>query len=461
MEGPAGRMIGRDAELQTLARALAAMADGDFVFMAVTGDPGVGKTRLLGELAIAAARGQATTLWGRAAEFEREMPFGVMVDALDDHVESRARTLAADLGAGPAQLLATVFPSLSAAVPPGSEAGVDLTGLARYRLFRTVAQLLGEMAGTAGLVLILDDVHWADETSVEFLDHLARHPPRGRTLVAVGYRPAQAPPRLMTLVDAAAGPGGGRGHHIPVGPFSQDEVREFLGPEVSRARCQTLYEASGGNPFYLEALAQMGRSHPGAGRSAPAGHKQDAPAVLGDEGGGLDELPDSVRASLQAEFASLSAMARLVAQGAAVAGESFEPELAAVAAEIGEDAALEAFDEMTARDIVRTAGRLGRFRFRFRHPLVRGAAYASAAPGWRLAAHARIAAHLTELGAPVTARAPHVERSARIGDRPPWPPWSRPLTRSPPTRRPPPHIGWTRRCGWRQRTATLRFPGRS
>jgi predicted ATPase len=217
MAGPVGPTIGRDAELHTFDRALDAMADDGFVFMAVTGEPGVGKTRLLGELADAAGRRDVTTLWGRAAEFETDLPFGVMVDALDDRIGSRAGTLSDVLGAGPARLLATVFPSLSAALPNGSDVGSDLTGLARYRLFRTVVQLLGELGGASGLVLILDDVHWADQTAVEFLDHLVRHPPRGRTLVAVGYRPAQVAPRLVALAAAAAGPGAGHGFTLGSG----------------------------------------------------------------------------------------------------------------------------------------------------------------------------------------------------------------------------------------------------
>ena len=96
-----------------------------------------------------------------------------------------------------------------------------------------------------------------------------------------------------------------------------------------------------------------------------------------------------------------------------MAADEFEPALAAVAAEVGEDEALAALNEMAARDIVRpaSAGRL-----RFRHPLVRRATYDWAAAGWRLGAHARIAAHLAEVAAPAALRAHHVERSAPFGD---------------------------------------------
>ena len=68
--------------------------------------------------------------------------------------------------------------------------GSDLTS--RLRVYRAIRRLLEDLAAPDGLVLILDDVHWADSASVELLDHLVRHPPRGRVLIAIAYRPAQA-----------------------------------------------------------------------------------------------------------------------------------------------------------------------------------------------------------------------------------------------------------------------------
>ena len=391
----AAPLVGRRDALRAFGEALDASSAGSFQFLALVGEPGAGKTRLLGELAATAANLELATRWGRAAEFEQEMPFAAVVDALDDHVESALPGLAERLGAETSALLATVLPSVRTVSPDQARTAAsgpssDLTS--RLHVYRAMRRLLEDLAVPDGLVLVLDDVHWADSASIELLDHLVRHPPRGRVLVAIAYRPAQASARLAALLGSAAA----HGREVPVGPLSLAETEELLGPEMSRSRCQALHEASGGNPFYLEALARM---------------DQREQLTAGNSNG--SELPPAVRTALRLELDGLSPTSLRVAQAAAVAADEFEPTLVAIAAEVSEDDALAALSDMAARDIVRpaSAGRL-----RFRHPLVRRVAYDCAAAGWRLGAHARIAAHLAKVGAPAARRAHHVERSAPFGD---------------------------------------------
>ncbi|TYB38016.1 helix-turn-helix transcriptional regulator [Actinomadura chibensis] len=408
MEGRAARdagtrpgnapLVGRRDALEEIGRVLDAAQDG-YGFLAVVGEPGAGKTRLLNELADAATARKLTYVAGRAAEFEQEMPFGAVVDALDDHLEEHTP----DLSPAALRLLGTVFPALADLTDHPPAAASPDSGVARYQLHRTVRHALEELADPHGLVLILDDLHWADDATIELLDHLVRHPPRARVLISVAYRPAQASPRLAALVDAA----GPQGVRVTVDPLTQSEVEEFLGPEVSRARCEALFKASGGNPFYLEALSKMGEG------GMPAGAGPDRQG-WGRGVANLTELPPAVRAALQVELSALPPEALRMARGAAVAADVFEPALAAVAAEMEQGAALTALDVLTGHDVVRPAPG---GRFRFRHPLVRHVAYASTAAGWRIAAHSRVSSRLAELGAPAAVRAHHVVRSARFGDR--------------------------------------------
>ena len=254
------------------------------------------------------------------------MPFGVVVDALDDHVEACSPGLAARLGPDTCALLDTrrcrrCGPRRRAGGPaPGP--GRDLTG--RYRIYRGMRRLLEDLAVPHGLVLILDDVHWADDASIELLDHLVRHPPRGRVLVAIAYRPAQASARLAALLASATT----RGRQVMVGPLTLAETQELLGPGLSRPRCRALHEASGGNPFYLEALARM-----------------DQHAPLSADGLDGSELPPAVRAALQLELAGLSPAALRVAQAAAVAADEFEPGPGRRGGRVSEGGALAALNE--------------------------------------------------------------------------------------------------------------------
>ncbi|MFI0348825.1 AAA family ATPase [Actinomadura sp. 9N407] len=419
-------LVGRRGALRVLDQALDFAIDGSFRFLALSGDPGAGKTRLLGELAAAGAARKLPVLTGRAAEFEQQMPFGALVDALDDQLEECRPAL----DPATARLLSTVFPALTgtgagatvgnapgspqaqseisgrSATSEAAAEGSGALGVARYQLHRAVRHLLEELAAEQGLVLVLDDVHWADDASIELLGYLVRHPPRARVLIGVAYRPAQASPRLATLVDVA----GEHGVSVAADPFTPAEVEQFLGPRVGRSRCQALYEASGGNPFYLEALARK----EGTGEAAPADDSGTERWGGLPDLGEITDLPPAVRSALQVELSGLHETALLVARAAAVAADEFEPALAAAGAELPEAEALAALDDLVARDVVRPASP---GRFQFRHPLVRHVVYGSAAAGWRLAAHARIARYLADLGAPATLRAHHVERSARYGDR--------------------------------------------
>ena len=237
---------------------------------------------------------------------------------------------------------------------------------------------------------------------------MPRRPALGRPRHGGGARRARAPParragaarprraRRAAARPLAAALGGAlreeRVVRLVLAPLSEAEAAELVGPAAAK-----LYAASGGNPFYLEQLARA--------RDAP-----DAGAGLAADGA----IPPAVAASLAAELAGLAPEARRLLDGAAVAGDPFDPGLAAAVAELPDDAALLALDELLQRALVRPAG--APRQFAFRHPVVRHAVYVAAPGGWRLGAHGRAAAALARRGAGPVQRAHHVEHAASPGD---------------------------------------------
>jgi DNA-binding NarL/FixJ family response regulator len=392
----AEQLVGRAAELGVLERAVAGLR-GQPAALALVGEPGIGKTRLLAELGRRADEQGLIVLSGSASELERELPFWIFVDALDEYVHAldprRLRSIADETLAE----LTHVLPSVPAPEAAAAPAMQD----ARYRTHRAICELLEALAATKPVVLLLDDLHWADSGSIELLGALLRRPPSAPVLLAMAMRPHQIPERLFGAIERADREGGVT--RIELGSLSPGEARELLGPAVDGPAAAALHRETGGNPFYLEQLARSPRPAESGGR--PGGRAVSMAGV---------RIPRAVAAALTEELAVLEPGTRRVLEGAAVAGDPFEPDLAAAAAGVAEEIAMEALDELLRLDLVRRT-EVPR-RFRFRHPLVRRAVYEAAPGGWALGAHERTAAALTERGAPAVERAHHLERSARQGD---------------------------------------------
>jgi DNA-binding NarL/FixJ family response regulator len=394
--GPSEHLVGRAVELGSLDGLLDRLDDGASAALELVGEPGIGKTRLLSELAARADAREHTVLSGRATELERDLPFSVFVDALDAYLQSLDPRRLNGLDAGVHTELATVFPSLERSAERQQVAMQE----ERYRSYRAVRLLLELLARRQPLVLVLDDAHWADPASVELLGTLLRRPPAAPVLIAVASRPRQRDEQLLAVVEGAHR--GGVLERIELGPLTPQEARELVGAILVGEESGALYEDTGGNPFYLEQLARS------ASRAAPSGLPSSGVALEGVD------VPPVVAAALAEELALLSDGTRLVLEGASVAGDPFDPELAAAAASVSEDDVLNALDELLRLDLVRHTD-VPR-RFRFRHPLVRRTVYELTPGGRRLGAHERCAKALRERGAPASARAHHAVHAAREGD---------------------------------------------
>ena len=320
-----------------------------------------------------------------ASELEADLPFWVFVDALDEYVQGLEPRRLDALEESSRAELGHILPSLArAATDTELQDG-------RYRSHRAMRLLLEALAAPRPLVLLLDDMHWADSGSIDLLGSLLRRPPAAAVLIAVAARPRRMPDRLAGALERAHRLG--TLTRLELGALTSAEARELVG-----SGADVLYNECGGNPFFLEQLARS-PARPGATAAAPDG---------------LPGIPRAVAAAITEELTLLPDDARRLLEGAAVAGDPFEPELAAAAAGLPEATALEALDELLALDLARTTD-VPR-RFRFRHPLVRRAVYEAAPGGWLITAHERSASALAMRGASAAARAHHVVRCARHGD---------------------------------------------
>ncbi|MGW4799564.1 ATP-binding protein [Nonomuraea sp. NPDC004297] len=371
-------LVGRSAESSHLSNLLDGRDQAVFVLM--SGDPGIGKTRMLGAFAELARERGIPVLSGRATEFERSAPFGILLDCLadGDRYVNLARTLD--------RLRALL--SAEAGSASGPDAG--LAGLGRHRTHRAVRNLVGQVVEHTPVLILLDDVQWADDASNELIDYHIRHPPDGGMIVVLAYRTGGLPAAFSSSLTSRAVV------NLPLGPLSADEADTLLAKDVSRPRRRRLYERSGGNPLFLEILATL--------PEAPA---DDLLAAAGNRGGtsAIDRL-------IVAELAGLGPTHRLVAQAGAVAGDGMDTALVAAVAALDPGTVEPALDELVRRNVLGSGERA----LMFRHPLVRTAAYRMAGPSWRAAAHRRAAEHLRACGASHVACAVHMEHAIRLGD---------------------------------------------
>ena len=207
----------------------------------------------------------------------------------------------------------------------------------RYRAHRAVRTLL-EVLATKPTLLVLDDFHWADSASIELTGALLRRPPAAPVLLVLAFRPRQLPGRLAAELSRAE-----RNDlvtRIELAPLSAPAARELLGTGFGgpRRRSSTRRAA--------ECRSTSSSWRGGVGRRRAAARR-------GDSGAELQNVPSMVQSALAEELTLLSDGGRRVLQGAAVAGDPFEPELAAAAAGMTEAGELTALDELLELDFVR------------------------------------------------------------------------------------------------------------
>ncbi|TFV81251.1 hypothetical protein E4P38_22580 [Blastococcus sp. CT_GayMR16] len=368
------RLAGRDAELGLLRAEWEGACGHRAGLVLLTGEPGIGKSRLLEELAETARRSGGVVLSGRAFEGERSVFAQPLVDALASAAETlpAARIRAAATGDGTlGRLVPELAPFTDAVpVPPAPTPAVE-----RSQSFAAVTGFLRRLARGGPVLVAVDDLQRAGRSTIELLHYLARHLGSAQVLLAAAVRTGEG--------DDVVEPLRAVGTTVPLGPLPVDAVALLAGRAGHESRAADVMRRTGGHPlFVVEVLRALAR---------------------GDGG-----LPTSLQTAVVDRVAGTGEETGRLMRAAAVLGAAFDPLVAGELAGIGAAAALPAFERAFKARLLVARGR----QYEFAHDVVREALLVATPSPTLQAWHAR-AADL--LSADPEAVARHAEA---IGDRP-------------------------------------------
>jgi DNA-binding CsgD family transcriptional regulator len=368
-----GRMVGRDDELGRLLTLLDDAEAGRSVAALVSGDAGVGKSRLVGEVTRLAAGRGFTVLSGQCAELGDSVPYLPLADALRGAAQST----------GVRDALSS-RPALSRLLPEGGDeprTEEDRSGLARQQMFGGVLGLLTELAAAAPVLLVLEDLHWADASTRDLVTFLFRMLHRERVALIGTYRSDDLHRRhplrpvvaelqrlpSVTTVDLAPLAPSALAEHLTAAAAGRIGATELNGI-VARAE---------GNAYYAEELL-----------AASIGG-----AAIGGDPVGHGTLPAGLAALLLSRVEQLSDTTQQVLRAAAVAGRKADDELVQAASGLVAAEYEAAVREAVTHQLLVPDGTEG---YVFRHALLREAVYGDLLPGERTRLHGTMSALLAE-----------------------------------------------------------------
>lgn len=383
-------LVGRTTDLVALRAALARAREGDPSLVLLTGEGGVGKSRLTALLADEARHAGWTVATGRAYPVEAGVPYAVFADAFVPLLRDLGGSTLTVLARGAEGQLAHLFPALRsiAQVAPGGDAVAPGN---RAELFWTFTEFLKNLAARGPLLLVLEDLHSADTSSIELLHFVARQPSEAPILVVgtINETERDAHPTLRATMQSLESIQAVTLRRLE--PLTRDGtaelVRHAFGVDeaVTREFSALLYGWTRGNPFFIEetlkALVESGRLH------------HDAGGWLGWE---LDrlELPRSVRDAIELRLGQLSDGARDVAELVAVVGTRASWSTMRAVSGMSEEELVEAVEELRLHNLLDEEGSAREPVYDFRHPMLRQTLHAKAGLARRRLLHARIAESL-------------------------------------------------------------------
>ena len=374
--------VGRRGELQLAHDALGGALAGRGRVVMLSGEAGIGKTRLAQEVATLALRRGMLTLWGRCLEEPGAPPFLPWTRAMQACLRAcRDERLPALLGREAAAAV-EIAPELAGRLPPGTAVPAIGEGdQARFRLFAAVAHFWRQVATLRPLLLILDNLHWADASSLRLLAFIAQDVGESRILLLGSYREAglsRQHPLAATLAELL---NTRQFCRLPLQGLSLEETERMVAAASAvtppPAVIATMHRRTEGNPLYLvETLRFLHQGHCGNDPQAAAAR--------------AETVPSGIRAVIGRRLNQLSAPCCELLAIAASIGRDFDlPMLAELAGAGGEAALLGRLDEALAQRVIEAMPPGPQYQFS--HVLIREVLYDELPAARRVALHGRIA----------------------------------------------------------------------
>ena len=382
-------LIGRGGELAKLTAALQSAETGHGGTFIITGESGIGKTRLATALIDVAAKRNAAIAVGRAYPVETGVPYAIFSDALLPILRGIDPSALALLTRGGNAELVQLFPALGTGDRPVSTTGVrGEPAELRARLLWNFTQFLSRFSAKRPLLLVLENLQWADNSSIELLHFTARQIVGDRVLIVATCndadpRAAEGQSAVRSLETSLVRLGVAQSLRLSsLDPAATQElVAQVLGDTPARELAEPIHQRTRGNPFFVEetlkALADAAE-----GRTPTA---QDLHAL---------KMPQTIRDVVVARLGQLPADARRLADLAAVIGTRSSHDALAFMSHLPEDALLAALDELRRARVIEEHVEDGEILYDFTHPLLQEALYAELGLARARALHATIAESL-------------------------------------------------------------------
>ena len=381
----AGTFVGRESELDMLEGGLEDALSGRGRLFLLVGEPGIGKSRLADEFASRAKQRGANVLWGRCWEAGGASAYWPWMQSLRSYVRTRDSEALRSLVGGRAPELAQLLPELEDLYPDLPAPRTLDPDSARFRLFDSVTGFLRKAAREQALVLVLDDLHAADEPSLLLLRFLAGELAEIPVVVVGTYREHEAAedePVSASLSELHRL----QSQQLRLGGLSEADVASFIELSTTVAPSErlvdALYTETEGNPLFVGEVVRL---------LASEGRLSETPEV-----GWHLPIPPGVHEAIASRLRRLSKECRRLLTLASVLGREFSLEALEKASQSPEEELLEQLDEaFAARVLTEAPGTIGRMRFS--HARVREALYNDVSTARRAQLHLRIGNALEEL----------------------------------------------------------------